>query len=130
MKRFGALTAVDHLDLEVPEGVCLGLLGPNGAGKSTTMKMLTGQAIADEGTIEVLGFPVPAKSKQARGLMGVVPQADNLDEELTCEENLLIWATLQPIPRNLRQQAVADGLALAALTDRAHSKVGTLSGGM
>ena len=130
VKRFGALTAVDHLDLEVPEGVCLGLLGPNGAGKSTTMKMLTGQAIADEGTIEVLGFPVPAKSKQARGLMGVVPQADNLDEELTCEENLLIWATLQPIPRNLRQQAVADGLALAALTDRAGSKVGTLSGGM
>lgn len=130
VKRFGALTAVDHLDLEVPEGICLGLLGPNGAGKSTTMKMLTGQSVADEGAIEVLGHPVPKHSKQARALMGVVPQAENLDEELTCTENLLIWATLQPIPRKERARAIADALALAALTDRAHSKVGTLSGGM
>ena len=130
VKRFGSLTAVDHLDLEVPEGICLGLLGPNGAGKSTTMKLLTGQSIADEGSIEVLGLAVPKSSKQARALMGVVPQAENLDEELTCAENLLIWATLQPIPRKRRQAAVTEALALAALTDRAHSKVGTLSGGM
>ena len=59
VKRFGALTAVDHLDLDVPEGTCVGLLGPNGAGKSTTMRLLTAQAIPDEGEIEILGLPVP-----------------------------------------------------------------------
>ena len=59
VKRFGAITAVDGLDLDVPRGICLGLLGPNGAGKSTTMRMLTGQAIADEGDITVLGHRLP-----------------------------------------------------------------------
>src|SRR4051812_956733 len=82
------VTAVNGLDLDVPAGVCLGLLGPNGAGKSTTMRMLTAQSRADEGTIGVLGYSVPAESKQARAEMGVVPQQDNLDEELTARENL------------------------------------------
>ena len=62
-KRFGAITAVDGLDLDVPAGTCVGLLGPNGAGKSTTMKMLTAQAIADEGEMEVLGYRLPRESK-------------------------------------------------------------------
>src|SRR5690606_27213044 len=82
VKRFGDFTAVDGLDLDVPAGVCLGLLGPNGAGKSTTMKMLTAQAVADEGDISVLGYEIPRESKRARAVMGVVPQQDNLDEEL------------------------------------------------
>src|SRR6266511_3341077 len=72
-KRFGAIIAVDGLDLDVPAGICMGMVGPNGAGKSTTMRLLTAQAIADSGEIEVLGFPVPAQSKQARAQMGVVP---------------------------------------------------------
>ena len=76
VKRYGAITAVDGLDLTRPEsGVCFGLLGPNGAGKSTTMRMLTAQALADEGTIEVLGYELPRESKQARMSMGVVPAA-------------------------------------------------------
>src|SRR5829696_5231142 len=83
VKRYGDITAVDGLDLDIAPGTCLGLLGPNGAGKSTTMRMLTGQARADAGEIEVLGYRVPRESKQARALMGVVPQLDNLDEELT-----------------------------------------------
>ena len=66
VKRFGDLTAVDHLDLDVPEGTCVGLLGPNGAGKSTTMRLLTAQAIPDEGEIEVLGFKLPAASPSRR----------------------------------------------------------------
>src|SRR5204862_994757 len=66
VKRFGPVTAVNGLDLEVPAGTCFGLLGPNGAGKSTTMRMLTGQARADEGEIRVLGHLLPAGSKQAR----------------------------------------------------------------
>src|ERR671938_110120 len=78
VKRFGAVTAVDGLDLEVPYGTCVGLLGPNGAGKSTTMKALTAQVIVDEGEIEILGHRLPQDSKQARAEMGVVPQLDNL----------------------------------------------------
>jgi hypothetical protein len=79
VKRFGSIVAVDGLNLEVPAGVCFGLLGPNGAGKSTTMRMLTAQALADSGEIEVLGHVLPRESKQARMEMGVVPQLDNLD---------------------------------------------------
>ena len=66
VKRFGALTAVNGLDLEIPSGICFGLLGPNGAGKSTTMRMLTAQTLPDAGDIEVLGFQLPAESKQAQ----------------------------------------------------------------
>ena len=72
----------------MPEGTCVGLLGPNGAGKSTTMRMLTAQAIADEGELEVLGHTLPGDSKPARAEMGVVPQLDNLDTTLTVEQNL------------------------------------------
>ena len=73
VKRYGPITAVDGLDLEVPEGTCIGLLGPNGAGKSTTMRLLTAQAIADEGEIEVLGLRLPEQSKAARAQCGVAP---------------------------------------------------------
>src|SRR5207302_7522087 len=90
VKRFGSITAVAGLDLDVPAGSCVGLLGPNGAGKSTTMRMLTAQAIADEGELEVLGFRLPGESKQARAQLGVVPQLDNLDITLTVEQNLLV----------------------------------------
>jgi ABC-type multidrug transport system ATPase subunit len=130
VKRFGDLTAVDGLDLEVPAGICLGLLGPNGAGKSTTMRILTAQAVADAGTVEVLGHPVPRQSKRARAEMGVVPQQDNLDEELTARENLEVFAHLYRVPRDRRGAAVDDALALAHLTQRQLTRVGDLSGGM
>jgi ABC-type multidrug transport system ATPase subunit len=130
VKTFGDLRAVDGLDLEVSAGSCLGLLGPNGAGKSTTMRMLTGQAIPDSGEIEVLGFSVPRQSKQARSRMGVVPQRENLDEDLTVRQNLAVWSTLLRVPRAGRDQAVAAALARAQLQERADSKVSTLSGGM
>jgi ABC-type multidrug transport system ATPase subunit len=130
VKRFGTFTAVDGLDLDVPAGSCLGLLGPNGAGKSTTMRMLTAQAVADEGRIRVLGFEVPAQSKQARAVMGVVPQQDNLDEELTARENLEVFAHLYRVPRRERRRAVDDALEIAHLTGRQGTKVDDLSGGM
>jgi lipooligosaccharide transport system ATP-binding protein len=130
VKRFGALTAVAGLDLEVPFGSCVGLLGPNGAGKSTTMKALTAQVIADEGELEVLGHPLPADSKQARAEMGVVPQLDNLDVSLTVEQNLQVFSHLYRVPAGRRGQAVDRALALANLTDRRSAKVDQLSGGM
>ena len=99
VKRYGQITAVDGLDLEVPMGTCVGLLGPNGAGKSTTMRLLTAQSIADEGEIEVLGFKLPGESKQARAQLGVSPQLDNLDTTLTVEQNLLVFSHLYRIDR-------------------------------
>jgi lipooligosaccharide transport system ATP-binding protein len=130
VKRYGPITAVDGLDLDVPEATCLGLLGPNGAGKSTTMKLLTGQALPDEGAVEVLGFEVPKDSKQARALCGVVPQLDNLDVELTARENLTVFARLYRVPHGERRDAVDRALAIANLTERADTRTDKLSGGM
>jgi len=130
VKRFGAIAAVDHLDLEVSRGACFGLLGPNGAGKSTTMRLLTGQAVADAGTVEVLGYGLPHGSRQARAVSGVVPQIDNLDDELTVVENLDVYARLQRVPRAERDAAVRRGLETALLVDRAHTPTSELSGGM
>jgi lipooligosaccharide transport system ATP-binding protein len=128
VKTFGPIKAVDGLDLDVPSGICLGLLGPNGAGKSTTMRILTGQAIADSGRIRVLGYELPAEAKVARGEMGVVPQLDNLDIDVTVEENLAVFARLYRV-RDVRG-AVDRALELAHLTDRRGDPVDELSGGM
>ncbi len=130
VKRYGPITAVDGLDLEVPLGTCVGLLGPNGAGKSTTMRLLTAQSIADEGEIEVLGFQLPEESKQARALLGVTPQLDNLDTTLTVEQNLLVFSHLYRIPRGDRKEAIQRALEMAKLVDRRDSRVDKLSGGM
>jgi len=128
VKSFGPIRAVDGLDLTVEEGLCLGLLGPNGAGKSTTMKLLTGQAIADEGRLRVLDYDIPAEAKEARAKMGVVPQLDNLDIDVTVEDNLHVFARLYRVPD--REGAVERALALARLQDRRRDAVDELSGGM
>src|SRR3954470_25039517 len=130
VKRFGPLTAVDGLDLDVPFGTCVGLLGPNGAGKSTTMKALTAQVIPDAGELEVLGYGLPEDSKQARAQMGVVPQLDNLDVSLTVEQNLLVFPPLSRVPAAVRTEAVERALEVALLADRHAAKVSELSGGM
>jgi lipooligosaccharide transport system ATP-binding protein len=130
VKRYGSIVAVDGLDLEVPPGVCFGLLGPNGAGKSTTMRMLTAQTLADEGEISVLGYELPRESKQSRLEMGVVPQLDNLDVELTCRQVLAVFARLYRVPRAERSAAVEKALELANLLARADTIVRELSGGM
>src|SRR5690242_9144393 len=130
VKRYGAITAVDGLDVQVPAGTCVGLLGPNGAGKSTTMRMLTGQTIADEGELTVLGFKMPEESKQARAQLGVTPQLDNLDVTLTVEQNLLVFTYLYRVPRRERKAAIERGLELARLEDRRDTRVDKLSGGM
>jgi lipooligosaccharide transport system ATP-binding protein len=128
IKRFGPITAVDGLDLDVPQGICLGLLGPNGAGKSTTMRMLTGQAIADSGELSVLGHELPRESKVARSRMGVVPQLDNLDVDVTVEDNLAVYARLYRV-KDVRA-AVERCLQISRLTERRGEAVDKLSGGM
>jgi lipooligosaccharide transport system ATP-binding protein len=130
VKRYGAVTAVAGLDLDLPEGTCVGLLGPNGAGKSTTMKLLTAQAIADDGELEVLGHTLPGDSKAARAVMGVVPQLDNLDTTLTVEQNLLVFTYLYRVPRAQRRAAIERALTIANLGDRRKARVDQLSGGM
>jgi lipooligosaccharide transport system ATP-binding protein len=130
VKRYGPITAVNHLDLDVPTGTCVGLLGPNGAGKSTTMRLLTAQAIADEGQLEVLGFRLPGESKAARAQCGVSPQLDNLDVTLTVEQNLLVFTHLYRIRRSERREAIDRALKMANLVDRRDSRVDKLSGGM
>src|SRR4029453_17193673 len=130
VKRYGQITAVGGLDLDVPVGTCVGLLGPHGGGKSTTMRMLTAQSIADEGELDVLGFQLPRDSKQARAQCGVVPQLDNLDVSLTVEHNLLGFAHLYRIGRQDRHAAIERSLELANLVDRRDTRVDKLSGGM
>ena len=130
VKRYGPITAVAGLDLDVPEGTCVGLLGPNGAGKSTTMRLLTAQAIADEGELDVLGFRLPGESKAARAQCGVVPQLDNLDVTLTVEQNLRVFTHLYRVERAGRHDAIERALQLANLADRRGSRVDKLSGGM
>jgi lipooligosaccharide transport system ATP-binding protein len=125
VKRYGAITAVDGLDLEVPEGTCVGLLGPNGAGKSTTMRLLTAQSIADQGELELLGYRLPEESKQARAELGVTPQLDNLDTTLTVAQN-----HLYRVPRGERPAAIERALEMAKLVDRRDTRVDKLSGGM
>ncbi len=128
VKRFGPITAVDGLDLDVPEGICLGLLGPNGAGKSTTMRLITGQALPDAGELRALGHELPGDSKAARAKMGVVPQLDNLDVDVTVEDNLAVYARLYRVPDV--GAAVNRALDLARLRDRRRDAVDELSGGM
>src|SRR5919205_1289104 len=130
VKRYGPITAVNGLDLDVPTGTCVGLLGPNGAGKSTTMRLLTAQAIANEGELQVLGFELPRESKQARAQCGVTPQLDNLDVTLTVEQNLLVFSHLYRVGRHERPEAIDRALGIANLRDRRDARVDTLSGGM
>jgi lipooligosaccharide transport system ATP-binding protein len=129
-KRFGDVVAVNGLGLRVPRGLCYGLLGPNGAGKSTTMRILTGQARADQGDVEVLGHRLPAQSKLARARMGVCPQESNLDVDLGVRDVLDVFARLYRVPPGARAYAVGRALKVAGLEQRAGDRAVTLSGGM
>jgi lipooligosaccharide transport system ATP-binding protein len=130
VKRFTSVVAVNGLDLEVPSGICYGLLGPNGAGKSTAMRILTGQAHADAGSVEVLGYRLPEQSKLARARMGVSPQDSNLDVDLRVRDVLAVFARLYRVPAPERAGAVERALAVAGLQSRALDRAVTLSGGM
>jgi lipooligosaccharide transport system ATP-binding protein len=130
VKQFGDVRALDGLELVVPRSTTFGLLGPNGAGKSTLMRVLTGTAVPTAGTVAVLGMPLPEAAVQVRSRTGLVAQADNLDDELTCAENLTVYARLYGIAAPERAAAVAAGLAFARLSDRADTLATALSGGM
>jgi len=128
VKRFGELTAVDGITLELKSGECLGLLGPNGAGKSTLIRSIVGRVIPDAGTASVFGDP--ADSAGARAALGWVPQELALYPKLTCRENLESFGQFHGLRGAALKTAVEWCLDWAALTDRAQEPVKNLSGGM
>jgi lipooligosaccharide transport system ATP-binding protein len=129
-KTFGDFNAVDGIDFAVQRGESFGFLGPNGAGKSCTMKMVGCVSPASGGELRVFGQDPAIHGPQIRARLGVVPQKDTLDEELTVEENLWIYGRYFGLSRSEVRSRATELLEFAQLTDRARSKVEPLSGGM
>jgi lipooligosaccharide transport system ATP-binding protein len=129
-KRFGEFTAVDAIDFDVARGESFGFLGPNGAGKTSTMRMIGCVSPMSGGTLRILGRDPDADGPQIRARLGVVPQQDTLDNELTVRENLLIYGRYFGLSRAECATRADDLLEFAQLTERAGDQVEHLSGGM
>ena len=129
-KQFGALRAVDGIDFDVPRGEAFGFLGPNGAGKSSTMRMIGCVSPPSGGTLRILGMDPVKQGSEIRARLGVVPQADTLDNELTVRENLIIYGRYFGLSRSEVRQRAEELLDFVQLSERADSKVEPLSGGM
>jgi lipooligosaccharide transport system ATP-binding protein len=130
VKRFGKFTAVDGIDVDVAAGEAFGFLGPNGAGKSSTMRMVGCVSPPTSGTLRILGLDPVRDGPAIRGRLGVCPQQDCLDPELTVAENLTIYARYFGIPRGVARARAEELLDFVQLSDRSRSKVDPLSGGM
>jgi lipooligosaccharide transport system ATP-binding protein len=130
VKRFGDFTAVDGIDVEVRAGESFGFLGPNGAGKSSTMRMIGCVSPVTGGELRIFGLDPARDGKQIRSRVGVVPQMDQLDEELTVQDNLVLYGRYFDLPRAECRRRAAELLEFVQLSDRARSKIEPLSGGM
>ena len=130
VKRFGDFTAVDGIDVDVRRGEAFGFLGPNGAGKSSTMRMIGCVSPPTGGVLEILGLDPRRDGPAIRARLGVCPQLDNLDLELTVRENLTTYARFFGIPRKVARRRADELLDFVQLAERAGSKVDPLSGGM
>jgi len=129
-KRFGDFTAVDGIDFDVAPGEAFGFLGPNGAGKTCTMRMIGCVSPSTEGTLEVLGMDPKTDGPAIRGRLGVIPQQDTLDTELTVQENLWIYARYFDLSYKVAKERTTELLEFVQLQDRAKAEVEPLSGGM
>src|SRR6187455_2568315 len=130
VKRFGDLVAVDEIDLDVQPGEAFGFLGPNGAGKSSTMRMIGCVSPVTAGTLRILGRDPATEGAAIRARLGVVPQQDTLDFELTVRENVLIYGRYFGLSRRELRPRIDELLDFVQLTERAGDKVEPLSGGM
>jgi lipooligosaccharide transport system ATP-binding protein len=130
VKKFGDFTAVDGIDVEVHKGEAFGFLGPNGAGKSSTMRMIGCVSPPTAGELTILGLDPLRDGPAIRARLGVCPQQDNLDPELTVRENLTTYARYFGIPRRVARERAAELVEFVQLSERANSKVDPLSGGM
>src|SRR6202521_1752678 len=129
-KRFGDLVAVDGIDFDVARGEAFGFLGPNGAGKTSTMRMISCVSPVTSGTLTVFGKDPEAFGAEIRARLGVVPQADTLDLELTVRENLIMYARYFDLPWAEGRKRADELLEFVQLMERAKDKVDDLSGGM
>ncbi len=130
VKQFGEFTAVDGIDVEVRPGESFGFLGPNGAGKSSTMKMIGATSPVTSGELRVFGLDPAIDGREIRARMGVVPQLDYLDEDITVSDNIYLYGRYFDIPRRECRRRVADLLEFVHLTERADARIPSLSGGM
>jgi lipooligosaccharide transport system ATP-binding protein len=130
VKRFGTFTAVDGIDFDLQRGEAFGFLGPNGAGKSSTMRMIGCVSPPTEGELSILGLDPVADGPAIRSRLGVVPQEDTLDLELTVRENLLVYGRYFGLARDQIRERTARLLEFVQLSDRAEDQVEPLSGGM
>ncbi len=129
-KRFGSFVAVDHIGFDVRAGEAFGFLGPNGAGKTSTMRMIACASPVTEGELRVLNMSPGSDASLIKARLGVVPQQDNLDTEITVRENLLMYARYFDIPRPVAERRADELLDFVELGDRAGAQVEPLSGGM
>jgi lipooligosaccharide transport system ATP-binding protein len=129
-KSYDGFEAVKGVGFEVRRGECFGFLGPNGAGKTTTMKMIYGAVIPTSGELDVAGLDVRRSEREIKRRIGVVPQENNLDDELKVKENLLVYGRYYDLPRKLALQRADELLDFVQLTEKANSRVEQLSGGM
>jgi lipooligosaccharide transport system ATP-binding protein len=130
VKRFGDLVAVDSVDFDLQRGEAFGFLGPNGAGKTSTMRMIGCVSPVTDGTLRVLGLDPAKDGVEIRARLGVVPQEDSLDLELTVRENIVVYGRYFGLPRKVLRQRADELLDFVELTDRAKDRVEPLSGGM
>ncbi|MEX2032806.1 MAG: ABC transporter ATP-binding protein [Dehalococcoidia bacterium] len=130
VKRYGDFCAVNGIDFAVETGEFFGLLGPNGAGKTSTIKMISCVQPVTEGRLTVAGMDVTTEDRQVKRVVGVVPQDDNLDQDLTVRQNLEVYARYYDIPKAVARLRIDEGLELMQLQDRGKDKIDALSGGM
>ena len=130
VKTFGSLRAVDGIDFDVQKGEAFGFLGPNGAGKSSTMRMIGCVSPVSDGTLRILGLDPARDGPRIRARLGVVPQSDTLDNELTVRENLVIYSRYFGLSRKEARVRADELLEFVQLEERAKDRVEPLSGGM
>jgi len=130
VKRYGTFTAVDGISFSVRAGECFGFLGPNGAGKTTTIRMITCVSPVTAGELTVDGLDVRRDSRRIKAALGVVPQDNNLDPDLSVRQNLRVYGRYFDLPRRLVDERIDESLALFQLSDRANDRIAALSSGM
>ncbi len=129
-KTFGSFTAVNRVDLKIPQGQCFGLLGPNGAGKSTLISLLYGALYRTSGTVKVLGLDPQNQAQVLRARMGIVTQENNLDMSMTVRENMELYAGFQGVEKSVRNSRIDELLDFMLLSHKQNAVIESLSGGM
>ena len=130
VKRYDGFTAVDGIDFSVHKGECFGFLGPNGAGKTTTVRMISCVSPVTKGELVVDGMDVRREPRRIKSILGVVPQEDNLDPDLSVRQNLAVYARYFDMPRELANERIEESLALFQLVEKQHEPIWALSSGL